>query len=701
MESESITELMAILILQLGIIFFAVRFFGSLVKKIGIPQVLGELLAGIVIGPYALGGVKLPGFHEGLFPLSSSSIAVSTELYAFATVASIILLFASGLETNLKLFLRYSLAGSIISAGGVIASFAAGAFVGTLLFHTHFMDPRCLFLGALITANSLGIVARLLSDQKKMDSPESVTIMASSVFDDVLTIIVLAVVLGVVAAMADPSHNATGLAPEVLLIAGKALLIWLGFVILGLVFARQLAKFLKLFKNTIEFSILALGIALILAGLFEKQGLAMIIGAYIAGLSLSKTDIAPVIHERIKSIYELFVPIFFAVMGMMVNFRDILDPRVLAFGGIYAAAAILAKLFGCGGSALLFGFNVKGALRIGLGMAPRGEFTLIIAGIGLAMGVLDQQIFAILILMILITTLVIPPLLNLMLKIPGRGTRKPVKSDDIEQMTWEFHSEAVADLVINTMFEDLRKEGFFVQVMNFDKGICRARKDDVSLNIHENDNTVTIETTKSDMHFVKTVVYEVIVELHEAIQKLKDFSDPEEMKKELLIDTDQPDSTVKANPDFLSYFSTDCILTNLQGETKDEVITELVDVLNTNGKLLHRDIVLMDIIQREQTMSTGMEHGIALPHAKTDGVEDLEVAVGIKKEGIDFGSLDGEKSRLFIMVISPKKTSGPHIQFLAAVGSMLRENKLYEEIIDAKSAEQVMELLTKKKKNGS
>jgi len=695
MESESITELMAILILQLGIIFFAVRFFGSLVKKLGIPQVLGELIAGIVIGPYALGGIRLPGFHNGIFPLASSSLAVSTELYAFATVASIILLFISGLETNIKLFLRYSLAGSIISTGGIVVSFAAGALIGMIIFNTSFMDPRCLFLGTLITSNSLGIVARLLSDQKKMDMPESVTILATSVFDDILTIVVLAVVLGIISVVTGAAQSATGLAPEVLLIAGKALGIWLCFVILGLVFSKQLASLLKIFKNTIVFSILALGIAFILAGIFEKQGLAMIIGAYIAGLSLSKTDIAPVIHERTKTIYELFVPVFFAVMGMMVNIRDVINPNVLVFGGVYAIAAIIAKLIGCGGLALLFGFNVKGALRIGLGMAPRGEMTLIIAAIGLAMGILNQQIFAVLVLMILITTLVVPPFLNIMLRLSSPGTRKPVKSDT-ESMTWEFHSTGVADLVLNTIYEELRKECFYVQVMNFDKRFCKARKDDISISIHENENAVIIETAKNDMPFVQTVVLEVIVELHESIQKLKDYSDPQKIKKEIA------ESDGRTSSNLLSFIHSECISINLKGETKEEIITEMVDLLDAKGKIKDRNLVLADVLERERCMSTGMAHGIALPHAKTDGIEDLEVAVGIKKEGIEFGAIDREKSRLFILTVSPKKASGPHIQFLAAVGALLRDNDKCEEVINAKSPEEAAELLHKKnKKNDS
>ncbi|MCL2792672.1 MAG: cation:proton antiporter [Spirochaetaceae bacterium] len=690
MEHESVTELMAILILQLGIILFAIRFFGNLAKKIGVPQVLGELIAGIIIGPYALGGIQLPGFPHGIFPLAAGSLSVSTELYAFAIVASIILLFASGLETNIRLFLRYSLAGGIISTGGVLASFAAGCFVGMLMFQTSFTDPRSLFLGVLITSNSLGIVARLLSDQKKMDSPESVTILAASLFDDVLTIIALSVVLGIIAVIAGDPHAGEVLhLPPILATAAKVFGIWLGCVALGVIFSKKIANFLKLFKDSISFSILALGIALILGGIFEKQGLAMIIGAYIAGLALSKTDIAPVIQECTRGLYEFFVPIFFAVMGMMVNFRDMISLPVLAFGGIYAAAAIIAKLIGCGGSALFLGFNVKGAMRIGLGMAPRGEMTLILAGIGLAIGILSQELFAVLILMILLTTVVVPPLLNASLKLAGSGTRKPVKGDDTESMTWKFPSSEIADLVVNTIYDDLRDEGFYVQVMNFDKRVCQARKDDIILSIAEEGNSITIKTSKTDMQFVKTEVYEVIVMLHESIRKLKESSDPKSMKKGLLSDG-------RSRQDLLAQITQECISVNLSSVTKEEVITELVDILAAQGKLLDRDMALSDVFEREKTMSTGMSNGIALPHAKTDGVEDIEVAIGIKKEGIEFESMDGEISRIFILLVSPKKTTGPHIQFLAAISSILSNKDIREEVINATSPKQIVKLFQSK-----
>jgi fructose-specific phosphotransferase system IIA component len=686
-ESVPVTELMAELVLQIGIILFAVKAGGSLVKKIGIPPVLGELLAGVIIGPYALGGIAFPGFPHGLFPLGIGTMAVSTELYAFATVASIILLFASGLETDLGLFLKYSVAGGLVGIGGVLFSFTLGDLVGILLLDTHFMDPRCLFLGILSTATSVGITARILSDQKKMDSPEGVTILAAAVFDDVLGIIMLAIVLGIVAVLTGGEGSLQ--ASTILSIAGKAFGIWLGFTALGLIFAKKIAGFLKKFKHSYDFSVLALGIALLLAGIFEKQGLAMIIGAYVTGLSLSKTDIAAVIQERLHGLYEFFVPIFFAVMGMMVNVREIISGPVLFFGAVYTIIAVAAKVVGCGLPALAMGFNGKGALRIGVGMVPRGEVALIIAGIGLAAGVLDNQIFGVVIVMTLITTLVAPPLLSLSLKIPGQGTRKTVKNDDIVTMEWDFNSDEIADLVIDTLLKNLKAEGFYVQMMNIDEGLSQARKDDISLSITEEENKVTIVSARVDVPFVKTAVYEVLLGLSNSIEVLKSSSDPAAMRREI------SDLDGRQNRGLLPLIQPACISINLQGNTKDEIITELVDILDKNGKLSNRDEVLNDVFLREKTMSTGMQHGIALPHGKSDGVKEMCVALGLKKEGIDFDSIDNEKSKLFIMVVSPKKTQGPHIQFLASISGILQDDERRNQIMNAKSTEEIIAFIKK------
>ena len=683
-----ITELVAALVLQVGIILFAVRLFGQLAKKIGVPSVLGELFAGVVIGPYALGGIALPAFPQGIFPLTEASgLAVSVELYAFATVASIVLLFASGLETNLGLFLRYSVAGGFIGVSGALLSFAAGAFCGAILLGSSFFDPHCLFLGVIACTTSVGISARTLSERKKMDSPEGVTILTAAVFDDVVWIIMLAVVLGIVSILGGQAGELS--AQTILLLAGKIFGIWLGVIVLSLLCSKLIAAFLKLFKNSLDFSVLALGIALILAGILEKQGFALIIGAYIAGLSLSKTDIAPVIQERIRGLYEFFVPIFFAVMGMMVNVREIIQPPVFIFGAIYFAASVLAKVIGGGGPAMLFGFNRTGALRIGMGLVPRGEGALITCGIGLTAGVISSNIFSASVLMIFLTIIIAPIMLGITLKIPGLGTKKPVKIDDSVQEVWKFESAEIADIVMTNLLVELRNEGFFVQTMNIDEGLSQARKDDITLFITEEAKSITIATSKTDMPFVKNEVYEVILELAHTIEKLKASAHTEELKKDLF------DADARTTKSILALIDPHFFKMELKGETKSEVIGELVDLLAAEGKLLNRDRVLADVLEREKNMSTGMGHGIAIPHAKTDGTADTIVAVGIKKTGVYFDSLDSKPSRLFILIISPKKVSSIHVQFLAAVGSILGDEAIRESVINAASAQEAVELIRK------
>ena len=692
MEGESIMEIVTNLVIQIGIIVFAVRVGGFLVTKIGIPSVLGELLAGIIIGPYALGGLAIPGFPNGLFPLYSESLAVSPELYAFSMVASIILLFASGIETDLGMFLKYSVTGGIVGIFGVIFSFAFGSIVGVILLKTSFFDPRCLFLGILSTATSVGITARILSDKKKMDTPEGVTTLAAAVFDDVLGIVLLAVVLGIVSILNSTEGGSIN-GKTILFIAGKSFGIWLGFTVLGLVFSKQIAKFLKIFKNSYDFSICSLGIAFLLAGFFEKQGLAMIIGAYVTGLSLSKTDIAAVIQERIHGLYEFFVPIFFCVMGMMVNIGEMMNKEILFFGLIYTIVAILAKVIGCGLPTLALGFNLKGALRIGVGMVPRGEVALIIAGIGITAGILNEQLFGVVIMMTLITTLLAAPLLNATLSIKGRGTRKESKASTSVSFSWDFKNDEIADLVVDILLKELKAEGFYVQMMNIDEGISQARKNDIVLSIKEQENIVTIETSEADSAFIKTSIYEVVLKLIESLQSLSLDFDAIALKKQMA------DGKVRVDTSLIKTLNTKTVTTDLKGSTKEEIIKELVLLLTNSGMVHDWELVLQDVLNREKSMSTAMQHGIALPHAKSDGVTSVCIAIGIKKEGIDCDSLDQKPSKLFVLVVSPKKTSSPHIQFLSSFASFLNKDEIVNDIVDSKSSQVMIDKIKRFSKN--
>jgi Kef-type K+ transport system membrane component KefB/mannitol/fructose-specific phosphotransferase system IIA component (Ntr-type) len=676
-EGHDITSDMANMVLQLGVLLFAVKLGGALAKLAKLPSVLGELLAGVAIGPYALGGIGFPGMPQGLFPIPGGGLAVSPELYGFSTVASIILLFMSGLETDIGLFLKYSVAGIVVGLGGVIISFAAGVACGPLLLGKALTSPESLFLGIMSTATSVGITARILSDRKKMDSPEGVTILAAAVFDDVIGIVALAVVLGVVALQSGHAEGGAS-AGGIAMIAVRAFGIWLGFTALGLIFSKRIARFLKRFKSSSSFSVLALGLALLLAGVMEKEGLAMIIGAYVIGMSLSRTDIAPVISEKLHGLYEFFVPVFFAVMGMLVDVRELMNPTTLLVGGVYTLVAIASKVLGCGLPSLALGFNAKGAGRIGVGMVPRGEVALIIAGIGISGGFLDRSVFGVAVMMTLLTTLFAPPALSMALKVPGRGTKKEAKGTDTVETSFEFPNRVVTDLVTEMLLRDLRVEGFYVQTMDYGGGISQARKGDVAFTIREDESHILFESAPEDVAFIKTAVYEVFVKLDASMARMKSELDPEELK------ADTMEGKMRVDREVLKSFTPDYMKVMLSSSKKEGVIRELVDLLAEKGALKDANQAFTDVMEREKSMSTGMEFGIAMPHAHTDAVDKLCVAVGTVPKGVDFDSIDGKPSTIVVLILSPRDDTSPHLQLLATAATILCDARVRSKALSAR-----------------
>ena len=696
-----ITEIVTNLVLQLAVIIFTARIFGKLAARVGIPSVLGELIAGIVIGPFALGGIALPGFPNGFFGvIDSSAGAVSSELYAFAQIASIILLFASGLETDLSLFIKYSVSGGIIGVGGVVVSFFFGAGCAMFILPvlgiecTGLFDIKCLFLGVMSTATSVGITARILSDKKKMDSPEGVTILAAAVFDDVLGIVLLAVIMGIVGALSSGEALSGG---KIGIIALKAFGIWLIATVVFILLSKKIARFVRLFGDTTDFSIAALGIAFFLAGFFEKQSIAMIIGAYTTGLALSGTDIAPVIQEKIHSLYKFFVPIFFAVTGMSVDVTKLFSQNVLICGGIFTLIAVLSKLLGCGIPALGLGFNFKGGFRIGAGMIPRGEVALIIAGIGLTakdaagIPIINQDLFGVVILMTLVTTLVAPPILSLSLTIKGRGTRKEVSSSETQQFQWDFKNHELTHLVLDILYRDLRAEGFFVQMMNIDDGIITARRGDTAISLQDEGTRLVIETAEEDMGFVKGELYEIMFRLNKSMQSLSSLKNAQSLQQGFV------SAENRVTDSMTRYLKKECITVDLKGNTKDEILEELLSLLCLSGNIEDRDAVLNALKEREASMSTGLEKGIAIPHVKTNGVKETCVAIGLKKEGVNYDSLDGQPSKIFIMLASPIEKSGPQMRAMAAFSGLLMRDEVRAALMNAESAETVIEILEERK----
>ncbi len=527
------THKMLLLSLQLGIIVVAAKFFGWLfAKKLKQPQVLGELIAGMLIGPYTLGAISIHALEGPLFPHSGEAIPVSAELYGIATLGSIILLFVSGLETDLKTFLKFSAKGSVVGIGGIIISFLLGSGVTVLLnpsVHS-IMDPAALFLGTISTATSVGITARILSEKKKLSTPEGVTILAAAVLDDVLSIILLSVVVGIAAVSAAGGSIEWGAIGGVAL---KAIGFFIICTVLGILLAPRIVKGLKWFKSLDIIIGASIGIALLLAGLSEMVGLAMIIGAYITGLSFSQTDVSHEIREKIEGIYEFLVPIFFCVMGMMVNFEAMAG--VIWFGLAFTVVAFIGKLVGCGLPSLFVGFNMRGAFRIGAGMLPRGEVTLIVAGIGLSSGAIGHDMFGVAIMTMLFASIAAPPLLIKSFS-GGSGYRTTLEEkDEAVSIELEFPSKMAADFMRRSLADGFRTEGFFVNRLDHNAHVYQLRMDMIVLTLIQDKEHIVLNTPPEHEQFVRLMMMEQLLTFKDFLSGLESMKSPDMMGAELLM----------------------------------------------------------------------------------------------------------------------------------------------------------------------
>ena len=663
---------MMMLVLQLGIVIFAAQTGGYLFKKAGLPSVLGELLAGAIIGPFAFGSIPLPGLPEGLFP-QHETFPISIGLYGFTTIASVLLLFLVGLKTDLKLFLRYSLTGSLVGIGGALLSFVLGDLSVVLFsnyvfgYPLHFMDPVPLFLGVISTATSVGITARILTERRKVDSPEGVTILAGAVIDDVLGIILLAVVIGIVRS----GHIEWKAISQ---IAFKSVAIWLGCTALGLLFARQIAGALKKSKDAATMAILSLGLALILAGLFEHAGLAMIIGAYIMGLSLSRTELANVIQDQLSPLYRLFVPVFFCVMGMLVNFGAMTSKQVLFFGMIYTLTSMVSKMVGCSLPSLFLGFNLRGALRIGFGMLPRGEVTLIIAGIGLSNGYIQDESFGVVMMMTFLTMLTAPFILDLSLRSNLPTLKNPPETEvEYRRFQMTMPSPETTELVLRNINGAFTAEGYYVHRLDMDERMYQVRKGNKIISIKASTNEIEFAFDVSDVAFVNTLIYEVLADLEKTIKELQSYTDREKIGMQIFEEGPNHEKIKPLLPAEINPFS---VQHCLKGTSKKEIIEELVQVLVLAGDLKpeNKAKAIENLLERESVMSTGMQNGVALPHAKTEAVDHLVCGIGVHKEGVDFKSLDNQPSKIFVIVLTPKNNPGTYLQFVASISQILSQS---------------------------
>jgi Kef-type K+ transport system membrane component KefB/mannitol/fructose-specific phosphotransferase system IIA component (Ntr-type) len=681
-------ERMTTLVFQLGVIIFVAKFGGLIFEKMKLPSVIGELCAGIVIGPHLLGGIGIPLFPQGLFPAAEGIIPISPELYGMATVASIILLFSAGLESDFNLFVKYSVPGLVLGTGGVVVSFVLGAQCASYFMKVSFFHPSALFLGVMSTATSVGITARILSDNSRLESPQGVTIMAGAVIDDILGIILLAVVIGI--AQFERTSGTTGFEWQTIArIAAKTIGFWLTFTLIGVLSAYRISRFLKTFRKITTFSVIALGLALFMAGIFEKAGLAMIVGAYVMGLSLSRTDLNLVIHENLHTLQQLFIPVFFTVMGMLVNPFKLATKEMALFGVVYTGGAILAKLIGCGIPPLFMRFKPLSALLIGLGMVPRGEVALIVAGVGLSHGIIPEPVFGVAILMMLVTTVSTPPLFNLMIK--AGHADGGAEEEGMTKTAYAFSSPMLTGLIEKKVIETLREESFYINLTEVAHRLYKIKRDHMEMAISATPYVIEFRSPAENTGFIKNIMQETLIQFKPVMDELEALRETLDMREEIVRESGRVDRS-----ELKRLFRPALIKMRMNAKNKEEAIRELIGMVAGLPELHITEAELFSAVwQRETEMSTGLASGLAIPHAKCDGVSEIIMAVGMKKDGIEFDSIDGQPSRLFILLVSPANVPSEHLLVLSYLTSLFSEPDQIARAVAAKDVVSFFDIIKK------
>lgn len=384
--------------LMFALIIFTTKLAGHISVRLGQPSVLGKLIAGIILGPALLNWVQPSSFIETI-----------------AQIGVILLMFIAGVETDLEQMKQNWKAAFAVAVGGVIMPLIGGYGLGIAF---NFTQGQAIFLGLLFCATSVSISVQTLKELNKLNSNEGSTILGAAVVDDVVVVILLAFVMSLL--------GTGGGDVSLPLIIGKKVVFFVVIILASIWLVPIAMKWFSRFKVTEVILSIALIIAFAFSYFAEWLGVAGIIGAFAAGLAIGQTPFKKEVEHKLEPLaYTIFVPVFFVSIGLNISFEGLASH--IWFIVFLTLIAILSKLIGGGIGAKLTGFNMNSSLIIGSGMISRGEVALIIATTGLSSGLLTQEYFTPVILVIILTTLVTPPLLKLTIKNENKQDSVPTQ----------------------------------------------------------------------------------------------------------------------------------------------------------------------------------------------------------------------------------------------------------------------------------
>lgn len=378
-------------IISLGILLLAAKLMAELFHRVKLPVVLGELLAGIIVGPFAIGGLFL---FDGE-PL----VMLDETLRHIGEIAAIVILFIAGLEITPREFLRGGAAAFTVGSLGVIVPF----FVGYYVFSAFGIAAlQSILIATALTATSIAITIQVLTELGRMQSKEARLILGAAIVDDILAIAALSVVVTMV-----QTGNTEPAIIDIVLLIMQVLGTFAAILIVSVLVIPRIVHTDRLWKSKGSLEGIVTAAFFAAAGIAAIVGLSPIVGAFAIGMAVASTRIIKQVHEYVDKLQIIFAPLFFAIIGAQVDLRGV-NLDVLYLAGVLIAVAVVTKLVGTALPSLIFLKDKSRSMRVGIGMISRGEVGLIVAGVGVSSGALTNDIYTTIIMMVAATTIITP-----------------------------------------------------------------------------------------------------------------------------------------------------------------------------------------------------------------------------------------------------------------------------------------------------
>lgn len=563
------------LLIAFAVLLGVARLFGEVARYFKQPAVLGEILAGVILGPTLLGWFDFQSWYEGYkmftflgdmvpMPEGKGETAIFTILEGAVTIAAVLLLLIAGLEVDLGSVRRQGKATAIVSIAGMALPFATGFLLGWLLPNQLGMEdpalklPFALFIGVALSITALPVIAKILMDLNLSKSDTGMLIVSSAMINDLIGWVGFALILAMIAGGGDASQKAAQSgsgATGVLMTIGLTLL----FIGLMLTIGRWLANHtLPWIQAHLSWPggplVFIMVVAVLCAAFTEAIGIHSIFGAFIAGVAIGdsrhlKIHTRETIHQFISNI---FAPLFFVSIGLRVDFLNAFDWFMVV---VVMVVACVGKIIGCWAGARYAGIDNRQSWAIGFGMVARGAMEIILAQLALDAGLIDDRLFVAIVIMAIVTSMIAGPLMQMVLK----------------------------------QKEQRRLSSFL-----------------------------------SEKQFV---------------------------------------------PD-------------MRASTVRDAIAELCEVAAAVTKQSAQELAQL-VWQREQMMSTGLERGIAVPHARVEGLDRPVVVIGRCERGIDFNAADGERARIICLLLTPTSQPTSQLELLNAVAFAFKSPQVLGDAMDA------------------